>query len=470
MLQTDLAAPIPANASCSVSVNPATGAEVGRYPCHDIDAQYAILDAAHDAHRIWRDIDVQNRERHFAQMGAVLRDRLDQLASLITAEMGKPITAAKAEIEKCAFLCDWYAANTATLLRDEEPDVGGNGAARVIYQPLGTILGVMPWNFPFWQVLRAAVPIMAAGNGFVLKHADNVQGSARALADVFDAAGFPAGIFGVLNVRRHDLSRLIADSRIAAVTVTAGASAGAAIAADAGRNLKKSLLELGGTDPFIILADADLDRAVAAAVAARFQNCGQVCIAAKRLIVERPVAAEFTQRFVSAVRKLAQGDPADPDTQLGPMARDRARQELHAQVAESIRRGATLLAGGEIPDGPGYYYPATVLADVTPDMPVFREETFGPVAPIIIAEDAEDAIRIANDSDFGLAGAVWSADAAKAYAMAERLDTGGVFINGVAASDPRVPIGGVKASGFGRELSHFGLREFCNAKLVWARP
>ncbi|WP_242128121.1 NAD-dependent succinate-semialdehyde dehydrogenase [Sphingobium sp. Sx8-8] len=470
MLQTDLTAPILANAPFSVSVNPATGEEVGRYPCHDIDAQDAILDAASTAQRIWRDIDVQDRERSFARLGAVLRDRLDQLANLITAEMGKPITAARAEIEKCAFMCDWYAANSATLLRDEEPDVGGNGTARVIYQPLGTILGVMPWNFPFWQVLRAAVPIMAAGNGFVLKHADNVQGSARALADMFDAAAFPAGLFGVLNVRRHDLSRLIADSRIAAVTVTAGASAGAAIAADAGRHLKKSLLELGGTDPFIILADADLDRAVEAAVTARFQNCGQVCIAAKRLIVERPVSAAFAERFVAAVRKLAQGDPADPHTQLGPMARDRARQEIHAQLSESLRRGATLLLGGDIPEGPGYFYPATVLTDITPDMPVFREETFGPVAPIIVAEDADDAIRIANDSDFGLAGAVWSSTPAKAYSIAQRLDTGGVFINGVAASDPRVPIGGIKASGFGRELSHFGLREFCNAKLVWTRP
>ncbi|BBD99861.1 succinate-semialdehyde dehydrogenase [Sphingobium amiense] len=469
MLQTDLAPPPPGNAPFTISVNPATGEEVGRYPCHDVAAQDAVLDAARDAQRNWGGIDAQERERFFVRLGAVLRDRIDLLAGLITAEMGKPVTAAKAEIEKCAFLCDWYAENAATLLRDEEPDVGGNGAARVVYQPLGTILGVMPWNFPFWQVLRAAVPIMAAGNAFVLKHADNVQGSARALADAFDAAAFPAGLFGVLNVRRHDLSRLIADSRIAAVTVTAGAAAGAAIAADAGRNLKKSLLELGGTDPFIVLADADLDRAVEAAVTARFQNCGQVCIAAKRLIVERPVLAAFTERFVAAVRKLVQGDPGDAATQLGPMARDRARQELHAQVAESVRRGATVLLGGEVPEGAGYYYPATVLTDITPDMPVFREETFGPVAPIIVAEDAEDAIRIANDSDFGLAGALWSSDAAKAHAIAKRLETGGVFINGIAASDPRVPIGGIKASGFGRELSHFGLREFCNAKLVWAR-
>lgn len=469
MLQTDFAAPVSSNAPFTISVNPATGEEVGRYPCHDVAAQDAILDAARDAQRNWGNINAQERERFFARLGAVLRDRIGLLAGLITSEMGKPVTAANAEIEKCAFLCDWYAENAATLLRDEEPDVGGNGTARVIYQPLGTILGVMPWNFPFWQVLRAAVPIMAAGNAFVLKHADNVQGSARAIADAFDAAAFPAGIFGVLNVRRHDLSRLIADNRIAAVTVTAGAAAGAAIAADAGRNLKKSLLELGGTDPFIILADADLDRAVEAAVTARFQNCGQVCIAAKRLIVERPIAAAFTERFVAAVRKLAQGDPCDAATQLGPMARDRARQELHVQVSESIRLGATVLLGGEVPGGAGYYYPATVLTDITPDMPVFREETFGPVAPIIVADDAEDAVRIANDSDFGLAGAVWSSNAEKAYDVAQRLDTGGVFINGVAASDPRVPIGGVKASGFGRELSHFGLREFCNAKLVWAR-
>lgn len=453
----------------AVSVNPATGEEIARYPHDDAQEQEAVVMAAVKAQKTWAGIPVTDRQPHFAELGVILREEIDTLAASVTAEMGKTITAARAEVNKCAILCDWYASHSAALLTDEKPNVGLDGEARVSYLPLGLIFAVMPWNFPLWQVLRAAVPIMAAGNGFVLKHADNVQGSARLLAAAIAKTGMPKGLFSVLNIRRDAVSGLIADPRIAGVTVTSGVAAGAAVASEAGRHLKKSLLELGGSDPFIVLADADLDRAVPAAIEARFQNCGQVCIAAKRIIVEEPIFEEFTRRFVAAAKALPQGDPTQEGTWLGPMARARLRAELHEQVTRSLEMGAQLLLGGEIPDGPGSFYPATVLIDVTPEMPVAREETFGPVAPLIKARSADDAIRIANDCDFGLSGAVWGGDASQAMKVAEMLETGGVFINGISTSDPRVPIGGIKQSGFGRELSHFGLQEFCNAKLIWKR-
>lgn len=454
---------------CAISINPTTGAEIGRYPCHGPAEQERILAAAWSGFQAWRTWDISARATVLARMGQVLREQIAPLAQLITSEMGKPILPATAEIEKCAALCDWYSANLGSLLADEFPDVSGDGQAIVSYLPIGPVLGVMPWNFPLWQVLRAAVPIIVAGNAFLLKHADNVQGCAFALARAFSAAGLPDGVFGTLNVNHRELPALIADRRVAAVTVTAGVTAGAAVAAEAGRNLKKSVLELGGTDPFIVLADADLNRAVAAAIEGRFQNSGQVCIAAKRLIIEKPVVDEFTRRFVEAAAKLRMGDPMDPATQLGPLARHRVRDEVHGQVQRSLYLNAKLLLGGKIPDGPGAFYPATVLADVSPGMPVFREETFGPVAAIVTALDAQHAVTLANDSEYGLSGAIWSADTQRASELARGIESGGIFINGIAASDPRVPIGGVKNSGHGRELSHFGIREFCNAQLRWIR-
>lgn len=452
----------------AVSVNPATGEEIARYLHDDASSLEAMLSAAAMAQKSWATKPVDERAGHLMYLAAVLRKDKEALAAMITAEMGKPITASRAEVAKCAALCEWYAANSEMLLADELPDVSGQGIARVSFVPLGLIFAVMPWNFPLWQVLRAAVPIIAAGNGFVLKHADNVQGSARALAEAMSKAKIPDGLFTNLNIQRDAVPGVVADARIAGVTVTSGVAAGAAIASEAGRHLKKSLLELGGSDPFIVLADADLERAVPAAIEARFQNCGQVCIAAKRLIVEAPIIDEFTNRFVASAKSLSSGDPTLEETKLGPMARGRLRSELHEQVTKSVAMGARLLTGGEIPAGPGSFYPATVLAGIELDMPVVREETFGPVAPIILAKDTEVAIRIANESDFGLSGAVWSSDIERAKLVAQQLDTGGVFINGVAVSDPRVPIGGVKQSGYGRELSHYGLREFCNAKLIWA--
>lgn len=381
--------------------------------------------------------------------------------------MGKPVRQARAEVEKCAALCDWYAEHGPAMLADEATLVEG-GRAYVSYLPVGVVLAVMPWNFPLWQAMRAAVPVMLAGNALLLKPAPNVMRSAHNILDAFRAAGSPPGAISVLNLDVEGVARAIADQRVAAVTLTGSVRAGSAVAAEAGRHIKKSVLELGGSDPFIVLADADLDRAAAAAVQARFQNAGQVCIAAKRIIVEAPVAEVFTARFVALAAALKAGDPLAEDTDIGPMARRDLRDELASQVERTIAEGASLLLGGTV-SGPeaGAYYAPTVLGGVTPGMTAFREETFGPVAAIVVANDAEHAVALANDSDFGLSGAIWTADIKGAREMARRMHTGGVFINGVPISDPRVPIGGVKNSGYGRELSYFGIREFTNAQVVW---
>ncbi|WP_318375951.1 aldehyde dehydrogenase family protein, partial [Enterobacter sp.] len=339
--------------------------------------------------------------------------------------------------------------------------------AVIEYRPLGPVLAVMPWNFPVWQVLRGAVPILLAGNSYLLKHAPNVLGCAELLAAIFREAGVPEGVFAQVNATNEGVSQAIKDPRIAAVTVTGSVRAGAAIGAQAGAALKKCVLELGGSDPFIVLNDADLDLAVKAAVAGRYQNTGQVCAAAKRFIVEEGIAAAFTEKFVAAAAALKMGAPDVEENYLGPMARFDLRDELHQQVQASLREGASLLLGGEKPAGAGNYYPATVLGNVTPAMTAFRQELFGPVAAITVAKDAEHALALANDSDFGLSATLFTGDEDRAARFAARLECGGVFINGYSASDARVAFGGVKKSGFGRELSHFGLHEFCNVQTVW---
>lgn len=453
----------------SVSINPYSGTIIGTYPAMTANELDEALRLTHSGFGQWKLFSIKARADRMAKLADVIAESRQNLASLITCEMGKPITAALAEIDKCARLCAWYSENLERLLADEVADLGAEGIATVRYLPLGVVLGVMPWNFPVWQVLRAAVPIMAAGNAFILKHADNVQGSAHALSDCFAAAGFPRNAFANVNADRADVAALLSDSRVCGLSVTAGVAAGAALAAEAGRNLKKSLLELGGSDPFIVLADADLDLAVAAAVTARFQNCGQVCIAAKRFIVDKDVADEFVERFVAKASVIRIGDPADPLTEMGPMARERMRAEVHELVERSVALGARVVLGGEIPDGLGTFYPPTVLVDVTNDMPICREETFGPVAPILIADDLDHAVHLANDSDFGLSASVWTSNIQVARDLAPRLETGAIYVNQMSASDPRVPIGGIKQSGYGRELSHFGLKEFCNAQLHWVR-
>jgi len=456
-------------AAGAVSRNPATDELIATYPYQTPEEVEATLRASAAAFRLWRETPMAERLATYRRLAATLRDRSETLAAIITAEMGKTIGAARAEVQKSAATIDWLAEHGPEILADEPVLVDGDDQVHVSYLPIGTILAVMPWNLPIWQVIRAAGPIMLSGNGFLLKHAPNVMGSAYALEQVYEAAGFPKGLFANLNADNDVVAGVINDPRIAAITLTGSMRAGAAVASAAGRALKKSLLELGGSDAFIVLADANVGLAVEAGIKARFGNSGQVCLAAKRFILERPIADEFTRKFVEAAKALTVGDPQDPSIALGPMARNDLRDELHNQVEQTIAQGATLLLGGHKVDGAGNFYEPTVLADVAPGMTAFEQETFGPVAAITVADDVEHAIELANSSDYGLGGNLWTADTARAQRIARRLETGGVFINGFSASDPRIPVGGVKKSGYGRELSHFGLREFTNAQAVWTK-
>ncbi|GAB6406103.1 aldehyde dehydrogenase family protein [Pseudomonas sp. MHK4] len=450
----------------AISINPATGEQIGHYPFESAEALQAALARSATGFRAWSRQPVAQRTQRLLALGQALRDNAEAMARMITLEMGKPIAQARGEIEKCAQLCGWYAEHGPAML-NAEPTLVEGGKARIEYRPLGPILAVMPWNFPIWQVLRGAVPTLLAGNTYVLKHAPNVMGSAYLLRDAFKQAGFAEGVFEVINVTPDGVSTAIADPRIAAVTLTGSVRAGMAIGAQAGAVLKKSVLELGGSDPFIVLNDANLDDAVKAAVIGRYQNTGQVCAAAKRLIVEQGIVEEFTRRFVDATRQLVVGDPLSAETYIGPMARFDLRDELDQQVRDTLEEGAMLLLGGKKAEGPGNFYEPTVLAGVTDQMTSFKQELFGPVASIITARDAAHALELANDSEFGLAATIYSGNVERAEQMASELETGGVFINGYCASDPRVTFGGVKKSGFGRELSHFGVREFCNAQTVW---
>ncbi|MRW84142.1 aldehyde dehydrogenase family protein [Pseudoduganella sp. FT26W] len=457
------------NTNVAVSRNPANGELIATYAYQTPSEVERLLDANSAAFRLWRATPMRERVAAYRRLSATLRERSETLAALITAEMGKTIKAARAEVEKCAATIDWIADNGPAILADEPVAVDGDDQVHVSYLPIGTVLAVMPWNFPLWQVVRASGPIMLSGNGFLLKHAPNVMGSAYALQEAYEAAGFPKGLFANLIADNDTVARTIEDPRVAAVTLTGSMRAGSAVAATAGKALKKSLLELGGADAFIVLADANIDLAVKAGIEARFQNAGQVCLAAKRFILEQPIAEEFTRKFVAAVQQMTAGDPLDPASTIGPMARGDLRDELHQQVERTIAAGATLVTGGRKLDGPGNFYAPTVLTNVQPGMAAFDEETFGPVAAITVADNAEHAILLANTSDYGLGGSLWTSDIARAQRIARRLETGGVFINGYPASNARIPVGGVKKSGYGRELSHFGLREFTNAQAVWAK-
>ena len=453
-------------ATHALSVNPATGETLAAYPWasqDDVEQAIALADAGF---RQWRNETVAHRAQKLRDLGAALRHRAEEMAQMMSREMGKPIAQARGEVTKSANLCDWYAEHGPAMLQTEATQVENQNAV-IEYRPLGPILAVMPWNFPLWQVLRGAVPILLAGNSYLLKHAPNVLGSAALIADIFADARFPQGVFGWVNATNEGVSQAINDRRIAAVTVTGSVRAGAAIGAQAGAALKKCVLELGGSDPFIVLNDADMDLAVKAAVAGRYQNTGQVCAAAKRFIVEEGIADAFTQRFVAATAALKMGAPDQEENYVGPMARYDLRDELHQQVLASLAEGATLLLGGEKIAGEGNYYAPTVLGNVTPAMTAFRQELFGPVAAISVAKDAAHALALANDSDFGLSATVFTASDAQAAKFSRELECGGVFINGYSASDARVAFGGVKKSGFGRELSHFGLHEFCNVQTVW---
>lgn len=460
--------PIP-TANVATSRNPATGELIATYPFQTQTDVEQLLDVNAAAFRLWRATPMRERVAAYRRLADTLRERSESFAALITAEMGKTLAAARGEVEKCAATMEWIADNGPGILADEPVNVGSDDEVHVSFLPIGTVLAVMPWNFPLWQVIRASGPIMLSGNGFMLKHAPNVMGSAYALQEAYEAAGFPKGLFTNLIADNDTVARTIEDPRIAAVTLTGSMRAGSAVAATAGKALKKSLLELGGSDAFIVLADANIDLAVKAAVEARFQNAGQVCLAAKRFILEAPIAEQFTRQFVAAVEQLKVGDPLDSAINVGPMARADLRDELDGQVQRTIAAGATLLLGGKKIDGPGNFYAPTVLADVKPGMAAFDEETFGPVAAITVAANAEEAIVLANTSDYGLGGSLWTQDIPRAQRIARRLETGGVFINGFPATNARIPVGGVKKSGYGRELSHFGLREFTNAQAVWAK-
>lgn len=449
-----------------LSVNPATGAETFRAEGHRPAQVEAILADTARAAPAWRELPLATRCQLLRQVAAVLRARRDELAALATLEMGKRVAEARAEVEKCATACDYYAEHAESFLADE---IIATDARRslVAYQPLGTVLAIMPWNFPFWQAFRCAVPALAVGNTVLLKHASNVPQCALAIERVFEAADFPDGVFRTLLIDGRTAGELIADRRVHAVSLTGSEAAGRAVAAQAGRHLKKCVLELGGSDAFIVLRDADLEHAVAEGMRSRFQNAGQSCIAAKRFLLEEDIADEFAARLAAGAAELLPGDPSDAATTLAPMARVDLRDELHGQVEDALARGARALAGGAPLPGPGAFYAATVLDGVAPGMRAWHEELFGPVALLIRVPSADEAIAVANGSPYGLGGSIWTRDPAAGEALARRLECGAAFVNGMVKSDPRLPFGGVKDSGYGRELARHGLLEFVNAKTLW---
>jgi len=450
------------------SVNPANGQQIKTYDEMTPEQVSAAVVQAHDAWKSWRKTSFAERGRLMKRAGEILRQRKEEFARLMAIEMGKPLKQGVAETEKCAWACDFYADHAEGQLA---PDVIKTDASKsyVASDPLGVVLAVMPWNFPLWQVFRFAAPALMAGNAAVLKHASNVPGSALVIEEVFNQAGFPKGVFRTLLIGSRQVKAVIEHPLVRAVTLTGSTPAGKAVAAQAGAVVKKAVLELGGSDAYIILEDADLDLAVQTCVTSRLINSGQSCVNAKRFVVVEPQLAAFTERFVALMKAKKIGDPLADGTDIGPQARFDLRDDLHKQVVESVRKGAKLLLGGEIPSGPGAYYPPTVLADVRPGMPAYDEELFGPVAAIVKARDEHDAVRIANDSIFGLGASVFTKDVARGERLARDLEAGCTFVNGLVASDPRLPFGGIKESGYGRELGSYGIKEFVNTKTVYIK-
>lgn len=459
--------------STITTASPTDGSVLATYTAMGAeDIESAVVRGA-SASAAWGRVPVAERAGLLAQLAVHLRSEAERYAVLVTSEMGKPLAEARVEVEKSAVTADYYATEAPTLLaaKSVEIDSPAGVSAFVQPEPLGLVLAVMPWNFPVWQVMRFAIPTLAAGNGVLLKHSANVTGSALALQEAFVAAGFPPGLVTTLVVAEEEVpatvGRLIADPRVAAVTLTGSNRAGEMVGAAAGRASKKSVLELGGSDAFVVLADADVPAAAAAAVRARFANSGQSCVCAKRFIVETPVAKEFTRLFLDGVRALVVGDPTDPATTVGPLARADLRGALQRQVDESVAAGATVALGGRSVDGRGCFYEPTVLLDARPGMPVFDEETFGPVAAVAVARDEAEAVELANATPYGLGLSVWSRSTDRALAVARQITSGAAFVNAVVASDPRLPFGGTKRSGYGRELADAGVLEFTNRRTYW---
>ena len=448
------------------SIDPATEEVLATYDEHDDEEIGRILERARGTFAVWRETSFAERAAIVSAAAEVLRDKKRHYAELMTREMGKPVQQAESEVEKCAWACDFFAERAEGFLA-EEPIETDAAKSLVRFDPLGPVLAIMPWNFPFWQVFRFAAPSLMAGNVGLLKHAENVTGSAFAIEEVFREAGAPEGAFTTIAASSSKMADVIAHPAVAAVTLTGSVRAGRAVASQAGQALKKTVLELGGSDPFIVLADADPARAAAKAAEARTINTGESCIAAKRFLVVEAVYDEFERALVEEMAALPVGDPMAADTRIGPMAREDLLDGLHDQVERSVVAGAELLTGGERLDRKGFFYPPTVLGGVEPGMAAFDEETFGPVAAVVRVKDAEEAVELANRSDFGLGGSVWTADPVVGEALARRVESGNVFVNGIVKSDPRLPFGGVKDSGYGRELSAFGIREFVNVKTVW---
>ena len=451
------------------TIDPSTGQPLGAYEETTAEQLDSLLDEARSAYLGWRQLAPDERAEGLGRLAGELRKRQEELAMLATLEMGKPLLESRAEVEKCALCCEWYADHGPRLLAPEIVDTEAL-RSQVIPQPLGVVFAIMPWNFPYWQVVRALAPALAAGNVVLLKHAPSTTGCGLALADVAASAGLPKAVLSVLVVspeRTADVSaKVIEDDRVAAVTLTGSTRAGRSVAAIAGGALKKTVMELGGSDPFVVLADADLDAAAAWAARSRFQNTGQSCIAAKRIVVEESVAEAFVGKLLGRVGDLRLGPPIDPGVTVGPLAREDLRDAVERQVRQSVGQGARILAGGRIPEGPGFFYEPTVLDHVRPGMPVLEEEVFGPAVPVVRAADSAEALRLANHSAYGLGSAVWTTDLEGGESFAAGVEAGHTAVNGMTVSDPRLPFGGIKDSGYGRELSHHGLFEFVNFHTV----
>ncbi|MFA5514842.1 MAG: NAD-dependent succinate-semialdehyde dehydrogenase [Desulfuromonadales bacterium] len=450
------------------SINPTTGELLETFEEWSAARTREAIAEVHLAWLQWRQSSFAERAAKMHKAAEVLRRKSDEYARIMALEMGKPIVEGRGEVEKCAWVCDYYAENAERFLSDE-PARSDGSKAYVAFRPIGAVLAVMPWNFPFWQVFRFAAPALMAGNTGVLKHSSNVPRSALAIEEVFVEAGFPANVFRTLMIGSGQVEAVIENDLIKAVTLTGSDIAGRKVAAKAGQMLKKTVMELGGSDPFVVLADADLDESAKVAAKARCINSGQSCIAAKRFIVEDSIYDVWLAKFKIAMQALVVGDPLDEKTQVGPQAREDLMHELHAQVETSVAKGAQVLLGGRPLERQGHFYPPTILVDVKPGMPAYAEEFFGPVASVIRVADAEVAVAVANDVPFGLGGSVWTGDPAKGEAVAARIEAGAVFVNGIVKSDPRLPFGGVKISGYGRELSHYGIKEFVNIQTIWVK-